>query len=336
VTRTSGSAGSHDHWRLFAEFCRYEKAVGGPSAHLCMVHGMSRDLPVHEKVWRVGCYGAVYNTGGAMALWGNLSRDAVIAGGADVRAWIADHWDGIPFHRHRRAVRHQDKLLKYLRSYALASRDWPDRDWWHGDPTPANYEAAWRDVLGVYGVGRYIAIRMLELFSRFGAGTALHDIRARDANSPRRTLSLLWPQHTFVLAKDNSLTGAAASESIANTTLRRVREDHGVELNHYELQVMTCEYHQSIDRKRQFPGRSIDGEGKSLRGVEPYWGTEVTAPGWAVRPELFALESLGEVNGWLTRDELMAVAADYGYTWSDMLYDYKATTDLSAPVRRAA
>lgn len=325
-----------DHWRLFTEFCKYEKAVGGPSAHLCMVHGMSRHLPVAEQVWRVGCYGAVYNTGGAMALWSNLSRDAVLNDPVGTKAWIADHWDGIPFHRHRRAIRAPDKLYQYLSGYALRSRDWPDRDWWHGAPSPRNYEAAWNDVLGVYGVGRYIAIRMLELFSRCGAGTALHDIRARDAASPRRTLSLLWPQHTQVLSKDTSRAGVVAAESIANTTLQRVREDWGVELNHYELQVMTCEYHQSIDRKRQFPGRSIDGEGSSLRKVEPYWGKTLTEPGWKVRPELFAQESLGEVNGWVTRDELMAVAADYDYTWSDLVYDYKATRHLADPAKRAA
>jgi len=325
---------AHDHWRLFSEFCRYEKAVGGPSAHLCMVAGMSRELPLPEKVWRVGCYGAFYNTGAAMALWRNVSRADVIDAPQDGKRWIDDHWEGLPFHRHRRAIRTPDKLLKYLRSYALASRDWPDRDWWVGASTPAHYSAGWSEVLGVYGVGRYIAIRMMELFARFGAGTALHDIRARDADSPRRTLSLLWPQHTRVLSTDNSLAGALTSESIANTTLRRVRDDWGVELNHYELQVMTCEYHQSIDNRKQFPGRSIDGEARSLRAAETYWGKDITAPGWAVRPLLFAPESLGEVHGWDKRDELMAVAADYGYTWSDLVYDYKATRNLATPVKR--
>jgi hypothetical protein len=186
----------------------------------------------------------------------------------------------------------------------------------------------------VYGVGRYIAIRILELFSRFGAGTALHDIRARDAASPRRTLSLLWPQHTRVLSTDNSLAGAAKSESIANTTLRRVRDEWGVELNHYELQVMTCEYHQSIDNRKQFPGKSIDGEAKALRAAEPYWGTALTEPGWGMRRELFPEVSLGEIHGWTSRDELGAVAADYGYTWSDLRYDYKATRDLAHPAVR--
>jgi hypothetical protein len=137
-----------------------------------------------------------------------------------------------------------------------------------------------------------------------------------------------------VLSDDNSLAGAARSESIANTTLRRVREDWGVKLNHYELQVMTCEYHQSIDNGKQFPGRSIDGEARSLRAAEAYWGTDVTNPGWVVRPTLFAPESLGEVHGWDRRDELMVVARDYGYTWSDLVYDYPATRDLAAPVLR--
>ena len=324
-----------DHWRMFSEFANYEKAVGGPSAHLCMVAGMSRGLPVHEQVWRAGCYAAVYNTGSGMALWNHLSRDEVLAmDEGELSVGLADCWEGLPMHRHRRAIRTPEKMARYLRSYALASRDWPDRDWWTGAATPAHYEAAWREVNAVYGVGRYIAIRILELFSRFGAGTALHDIRARDAWSPRRTLSLLWPEHTRVLSDDQSLRGAATTEHIANTTLTRVAEEYGVPLNHYELQVFTCEYHQSIDNKRQFPGRSIDGEGQALRKVEPYWGAEVTAEGWAVRRELFPAVSLGEVNGWTTRDELMAVAADHDYTWSDLVYDYTATRDVAAPVRR--
>jgi len=301
-----------------------------------MVAGMCRGLPVHEQVWRVGCYGGVYNTGGALALWTSLDRNMVRAMSTeDLTAWLTKHWDGIPFRRERRAVRTPQKLARYLRSYATVSRDWPDRDWWLGAASPANYEAAWADVLQVYGVGRYIAIRMLELFSRFGAGTASYDIRSRDAWSPRRTLTLLWPQHTQTLARDNTRVGNAATESIANTTLRMVREEYGVELSHYELQVMTCEYRQSMEARRQYPGRSIDSEHRYLTEITPHWGAEVAAPGWAIRQELFPHVSLGELNGWTgAREELGPVVATHGYTWSDILYDYGATRDLRQPVLR--
>jgi len=325
-----------DHWRMFAEFCRYEKAVGGPSPHAAMVAGMIRGLPVQEQVWRVGCYGGVYNTGGALALWTALSRESVLGMGEPaLRGWLKENWEGLPFRRERRAVRTPEKLARYLYSYALYSRDWPDRDWWHGAASRANYEAGWHDVLSVYGVGRYIAIRMLELFSRSGAGTASYDIRALDAWSPRRTLSLLWPHHTQMLSRDLSRQAAAGTEKIANTTLQRLRDEFGVELSHYELQVMTCEYRQSIEKRRQYPGRSIDSEDRYLREITPYWGAPVAEPGWRVRRELFPEVSLGELNGWQgARDELGTVAAVHGYTWSDLVYDYKATTDLAHPAMR--
>ena len=326
-----------DHWQMFSEFCRYETAVGGPSPHAKMVGEMIRGLPVQEQVWRIGCYGGVYNTGGALALWTNLDRtDVITMGEEELRAWLEDHWKGLPFRRERRAVRTPVKLAKYLRSYAMVSRDWPDRDWWVGAATVPHYEAGWKDVQKVYGVGRYIAIRMLEMFSWLGSGTVAYDMRSDDAWSPRRTLALLLPSLSRVLNEDTTRAGNAAAETIARTTLDRLAAEFDVNLTIYELQVMLCEYRQSIISKRQYPGRSIDSEVRYLIEAEAYWGESIAEPGWQVRKTLFPDVSLGEVHGWdKPREELGAVAADYGYTWSDLIYDFPASHDLSKPVRRA-
>ncbi len=313
-----------DHWRLFSEFCRYEKEVGGPDPQLAMIVHAGRDLPLEDRVWGAGCYGAVYNTGGALVLWNKLPRSTVLGMGEDeLRAWLVEHWDGIPFRRERRAVRTPDKLARYLRSYALQSHNWPERAWWRNESSPANYEVAWADVNRVYGVGRYIAIKLLELFHRLGAGTAAYDIRAREAWSPRQALALLWPQHARTLNEDQSRVGSAHAESIANTTLAVLRDDWEVEVSHFELQVMTCEYRESIESRRQYPGHSHDSEDRYLQAVVPHWGRSLADDGYQARKALFPAASLGELAGWEgNREDLGPVAAEYGYTWSDLRYDY--------------
>jgi hypothetical protein len=54
------------------------------------------------------------------------------------------------------------------------------------------------------------------------------------------------------------------------------------------------------------------------------------------RTRIFPHQHLGELHGWSgARNDCGGVLAKYGYTWSDMLYDYmKSKDDLGNPVKR--
>ena len=48
---------------------------------------------------------------------------------------------------------------------------------------------------------------------------------------------------------------------------------------------------------------------------------------------MFPARALGEVAGWRrVRKELGIVARAYSYTWTDLTFNFPATTDLAHPV----
>lgn len=319
-----------DHWKQFAEFARWERAVGGPDPHMGTAAHLVLTDPVHDRLWMAGCYVAVYNVPGALKLYERWGARISANDEPALVAWLRENWAGIPFRRERRAVRTPEKLARFLISYANWMRERPWR-WWRGGDKVEQYEQAWWDSgAALYGYGRYAALKLLEFMRRYcDAPIELVGIRARGGWSPREGLMMLWPDVPMIGV--NSPTGDRTAEDYAAFTMLRLAEDYGEELDWYMLQVLLCDYKQSW-YGRQYPGRSLDSEIEHARKVMDHFGGDLR-PFWEARQDLFPAVARGETRGWSrVRGELGHVLRDHGYTWSDLRFDYRATADLAQPV----
>lgn len=348
VTEALDAAAAADQWYLFSEFCRWEAACGGPDPQLAMVQEMSRDLPLLESGWRIGCYGAVYNVPGAELLWQHFPVPELDL--VKLQAWVDENFPRIPFRRERRAVRSRVKLARYLHSYGLWLNEMVDAytrayGYWvpsNGYKPPGkvwqveDYDSAWKDMAqNVWGAGRYIIMKMLELFRRMWdmPELAQPDIRAQGGWSPRGTLAMLYPHDARYLLEDDTRNGAQNAEHQATNVRRRLYHDYGLTVSYYDLQVFLCEYRESYVSRRQYPGRSLDSELKHFKAAHLNYrlGTAMLD----ARARIFPHECLGEFQGWGgTREELGSLAAVHGYMWSDLKFDFTATTNFSRPVPR--
>ncbi len=322
------------HFRFFAEFCQQELLIGGPDPHMKLVGWMAQadSCSWQESAWRGLCYCAVYNVPTAHALWTHLPADP-----GQFQEWVARNWDGIAFRRERKAIWGQPKdgvsnLGRCLQSAAT---------WLNGklatgiEPTWPNYETAFKDACSIYGFGRYIGQKFVEYCRRYLGTTAqVPDIRPKDGWSPRKALSLLYPEHSAALNDEgkNPLAIATVNE-LAAKTRHKLLYQFGVEVDYYLLQVLLCDYKQSIIGCRQFPGKSQDSELEYDARLTPHWGR--CEQMYQARRALFPSQALGELAGWpRVRKELGYVLRDFGYTWSDLLYDFhKSKANLKQPVR---
>jgi hypothetical protein len=316
-------------WDFFAEFIKWEKAVGGPDPHMKLVGAMNEDRPWIERAWAGGCYVGVYNAPTAEVLWTQWPIERVLAESGDLEPWIDQHWKGLAFRRERRAARSAKKLSAFMVSYAnwiTTAREMP---WWTED-----YDAAWKAGDDVYSVGRYIKLKMLEYLRRYcEAPFQLEDLRAKGGWSPRTALCLLYSDHAPALLGDDSKENVVVAERLTEKTAYRLIEEYGLYLDSYELQVLLCDYKQSYSGRRQFPGRSQDSELAYYRKISPYWNHETKM--FETRARIFPHVALGEIQGWSgVREELGGFLRMNRLTWSDFLYDYTLTSDLRDPVPR--
>jgi hypothetical protein len=325
------SVTTEEHWKFFAEFCHYDRLAGGPDPHMACIGHMAKDCNEIDRIWYAGCYIGVYNVPTAEVIFNELSWSA---SPQLITTWVDRHWDGLSFRRERRAVRSRAKLAKYLISYSEWMRK--DHAWWDGlmSPTEA-YEAAWRDVHKVYGIGRYVALKLLEFFQRYcDAPIELPDMRPSGGWSPREALALLYPEHAMILKSSDPRLDVIANHKFEEARVY-LELGLGVSLDRYNMQVLLCDYKQSVIGKRQYPGRSQDSELDYAREVHSYFGEDDTTM-WETRKAIFPHWALGELNGWEdVRSELGNVLADYKYTWSDAVYSWRESKDnLAKPVVR--
>jgi hypothetical protein len=326
-----------EHFRYFSEFCRYDMAVGGPDPHMACVGHMSRNEGWRERMWRAGCYIGVYNVPTAEVIWQNWSWRDVSARGwntDDMGSWISENWQGLALRRERRAVRTPAKLARFFSSYAHWLSEVDDAAWLRKDrnaPESA-YEDAWQDVQRVYGLGRYVALKILEFFERYcEAPIHLPDLRPKGGWSPRTALALLYPDHAEALLGDDSRYNCHIANECATHAQMRLLGEYDVVVSRYNLQVLLCDYKQSYVGRRQYPGRSQDSEMMYRQKVGGYFENDTDM--WAARREIFPPDALGEVQGWQdVREELGDVLRDFGYTWSDTKFKYTETTDLRRPI----
>lgn len=304
-------------WTRFREFIEFEKAVGGPDPHMAMVIHMSQRESTPEAAWRAGCYIGAYNVPAAQLIWQAWPWPTIaVAPQEHVVDWCRSVWP-IPTRRERRSVRTPEQMGRFLWEYG----QWVSSILAH---FPDDYEAAWEAADAVYTLGRYVRIKLLEFYRRIGVtDVAMPDVRPRGGWSPREGLALLFPEYGDALGRDD----APERLRLTNTLAAVAKDQTG--LDYFELQVFLCEFKASWSSHRQYPGRSHDSELDYFRRIPDADPSFLTT-----RREMFPVRSLGELAGWDgPRKDLGHVLADYGYTWSDLRYNYLASKDdLSKPV----
>lgn len=316
-----------EHFLHFAEFVKGVQLSGGTTPHVSMtVESMSRLEDPREKLWFAGCYALTYNWPSAERIFLEWPVDDFNQ--ADFLLWTEEHWAGIPLRKERKAVFRKPFFAESLASY----RTFIDTLSW-----PASYqEAALEFDRGCRYMGRYIAIRWLEVARRaFGTAWVMPDIHSDGGQHPRKALALIYPDDAPALLGGNSARELLVSDQAAERCLLDLNTAYGIETDYYTIQSLLCEYKQSILGRKHYPGKSIDTEMDYHRRVYDYWGPErgQQSSFYSVREACFPAWALGERSGWGgVRKELATVLADYGYTWSDTLYDYHATTDFASPV----
>lgn len=316
-----------DTWKLFSEFCIYEKLTGGPDPHMKAVLKMCEGHPVEEQLWRSALYVGVYNVPSAEAIWRhwNFEHHPPVK-------WIQDNWKGLRFRRERKSVGLDDTGYNLVEYFAGARKTIDSQEMLKS----ADFNQVWKFANGLPHVGRYAATKLVELWYELGVTSAPHhDIRAKGGWSPRTMLQMLYPE-----SKHNPYDNAQVvqAEELATFNYQRL-VDAGIHISKFEHEVLLCEAKASISSKRQYPGRSLDSELKYEYAIKDYWNFGETEH-MKVRPLISPEWSLGELQGWSdTRKELGYVASKHGYTWSDSLFDFNVTLktgDFANPVRKAS
>jgi hypothetical protein len=329
---------TEDHRRFFAEFCRWELASGGPDSQLPTVAEMANSpgVPEDERLWRAFCYIGVYNVPYGEVIWDHYSLETMKQDPDDLRAWLdLAYVEGkITTRIERRSARRSDWMFGYL----TGARRFIDREWQalkdkcaSMDPELA-YEVAWQKVLEVPTVGRYAAIKLIEYMRRFlGLKVSTPDIRPKDAWSPRHTLGYIFPDRGLG-NKSNTDVALAMARQSCEDAIKLLHQEYGVVIDMFQLQVLLCEYRESWESRKQYPGRSLDSELGYARKAEYDWGHRSKI--WVARQVLFPHEHLGELRGWEgTRKEVGQCLNNHRYTWTDMLYDYSTTTNMAKPMK---
>lgn len=333
-----------EHFVHFAEFVRGVELAGGTTPHVAMtVESMSRLDDDLEKLWFAGCYALTYNWPAAERLFlevrpnqipDRLEERALYQ--IDLERWLEEHWAGIPLRKERKSVYRKWAFAESASAYAACARYLVSHSW------EQDYEEAfrWFNANTRY-MGRYIAIRWLEVMRRAFpeqcARWVMPSILSDGGQHSRKALALIYPGYAQWLLGGNTPGEIKISDSATEQLKTDLELEYGLKTNYYEMQSLLCEYKQSALGRKQYPGKSIDTEMGYLTKVLEHWGTYATTTFWDVRRACFPQWTLGEVQGWYgVRPELGRVLADYGYTWSDAVYDWaQSKANLSAPVEHA-
>jgi hypothetical protein len=321
------------HWQNFADFCHYDMLAGGPDSHMTLAGHMSKGLPQMERLWHAGVYVGVYNVPTAELLWTAFPHKEMLKiSNKDLTSWLTDNWQGIATRTERKCVRVPANMAYYLKNYADWIQTLPGSKYYSNRKTPeANYEDLWEhSQKSVKFLGRYSGFKLLEYMTRYcDMLINLPDIRPVGGWSPRTMLSFLYPDYKEILLGPDTKANLETINSL-DANLLATMNDNGVMLDKYKMEVFLCDYKQCYFGRKQYPGRSQDSEITYLKKLNAYWDHDFQM--LKARSEIFPHWALGELNGWdSVRKELGTVLYDYGYMWSDSLYDYKNSIDLSIP-----
>lgn len=317
---------THLHWEYFLGFAEKEMQLGGPDPQLQTLGPMTKDLPYSEKVWAMGCFGAGYTVATAEVIWNEWPLRRVLGAPQTFTGWIRANWSGITLRRERRAVRTPEKFARCLLSYAEWSDGCYGEHWWEH----ADYKAAYESISQVWGMGRYINLKILELLYRHcGSASPQDSLMAKGGWSPRTGMASLYPDHKDYLLGDDTSETVVLVERLARA-LQQECGDKGVPMSWFELQVFLCEYKQAL-RGKKYPGRSHDSELDYFRKSQAYWHNDSSI--YQARANTFDDRVLGEVSGmWHgVREPLERTLVDHGYLWSDLEFDYVGTSNFKEP-----
>lgn len=316
------------HHERFTEFTRFKGEVGEPSPHLAIVGHMVQGVSLERKLWLLGCYAASYCLPTAQVLWTLYPSENVRRKPSALLPWLTAHWKGIVTRTERRCVRTPKKMSECLTSYV----QWMDTEYPtlaalpQGEYTPIHYDTVWKSVEKIKFFGRYINIRLVEGLRRYcGIPARLYDIRSIGGWSPKRCLCYLYPQHAQALLVDDAV-GNALTNQLAYRLLAKIQKTQP-KVDEYILAAMLCEYKGAFEKRHQYVSWTIDQEPLLYDKVFNYWGKVVDKDVlWRARKDLFPAKALGEIGGWNgTRWELAKTLRDFGYNWSDLRHDYRAT-----------
>jgi hypothetical protein len=326
---------TEDHRRFFAEFCEWELASGGPDSQLPTVNEMALGHDEPERLWRAFCYIGVYNVPYGEVLWRYWSLEKAEADPAGLRKWLDEAYAAgkITTRIERRSARRAD----WMDGYLMAARKFIRNDWeWLRDTCAAMenkheaYEVVWKRVLALPTVGRYAAIKLIEYMRRYHDLDILTpDIRPANAWSPRHTLGYIFPDRGLGNTSNTPTALEMAHKSCVDAIALLLERDD-ILIDMFQLQVLLCEYRESWESRKQYPGRSLDSELAYARRAEQEWGHKSDI--WRARQALFPFKHLGELNGWeKPRKEVGQCLNNHQYTWTDLLYDFKSTKNMAKP-----
>lgn len=315
------------HQQFLAEFVKWERAGGGPDPHVKLANWIAKNDPrVVDRLWWFGCYITPYvvSTGEVIFdAW--RSAEAVLADQDGFRGWLEMNYPKFEIRKERRAIYGTKRFGNTLIEYAK---------WCQQPMVNDSFEAAWAHCSKVPGFGRYACTKLYEVLYR--DGILVHpfpDIRPDGADTPRLMLSWLRPGDAAVLNGGNRPATLTQVNQISAEEREWFRDHKGLDMDWFEWEVVLCEYHQAY-KGGQYPGRSHDSElGRAMKVQANYPNLPLKI--WEARKAMFPHLVLGEVGGrWAGRRGLGCTVPSYHYTWSDLVYDFNATTDLANPVRR--
>lgn len=307
-----------DHWKTFAEFAEFEIKSGGPDPQLTMIQALP-NLSWEEHLWRAGCYAAFHNFPSAEAIWKVWPWPRIVEEGDEFLPWVRSHWAGLSMRTERRCVRTPEKLTAYFRSYA---------NWLPRVGTFRDYEQCWdSSIEAIRFYGRYMAIKLLELYRRLGLPLESPDTRPKGGWSPRRSMGLFFypekPQ--FLNRSEDELLLHDYNETV-NLFLTTLQREYDLSLSYFQVQVLLCEYRELVEIGRYYPGRSHDEQLETYWKIEEHWGKDFLDETFPVRRACFPHEHLGELQGWQgIRKPLGRSLKDYGYVWSDLLFCFNCS-----------
>lgn len=320
------------HFERFVEFSRLKHDVGEPSPHLAVVGNIceKEKLSLNERLWLIGNYACSYCLPTAQVITTIWNYDRAVNNFDQFEKWLKDNWPGIVTRTERRAVRTHPKYVRCLKEWLRwITEEFPKLQQLQEPDDKAYYDQVFNSVTSVYSFGRYISIRIIEGLRRYcGLEHAkLYDIRSIGGWSPKKCLTLLYPEHADVILIDDK-PGNLLTNQLAEDLLDRVKQELPW-IDHYVIAAMLCEYKGAYEKKHQYVGWTIDQEPLLYDKVLKHFGNQVSGISeklWGARKELFPQDVLGEVRGWGgTRWDVAKILRDYGYVWSDLKYDYWET-----------
>lgn len=324
------------HRKLFSEFLLYETVSGGPDPQIPLVAEICRldHADWMERLWRAGCYIAVYNVPFAEVLWQEWPLQRMINERRSLPSWLTVNFHRIVTRTERKTVRRPEWMNEYLQSYYRFMMDILPVLIYDSASMNAKerYLLFWDEsIREIKRYARYVALKLLESYRLYCAiPLEAPDIRPKDGWSPMKTMSWLFPEHReLLLSGDN--TKLEDVNMLVEELQNILKETYHVETDLFHLQVALCEYRESYEGRRQYPGRSHDSELGYYHKAQARW--EYNSRFLEARSNIFPKRHLGELCGWEgARNILGTVVSDYGYTWTDLLYDYVNTLSFAQPV----